>query len=334
MEGQQNEIKLEEEKVEVKNFNKTKNLKKFLAFFVALFFASYLVFVSSAPQNFPLGDIASIKTGDSLKEIGESLHKNNIIKSEFIFRITVIVLGGERRIIAGDYLLDNKETSVHLAYRFVKGQFHLEAIRITIPEGWNTKEIAGYLSKKIIKFDKDLFLQLAQKDEGFLFPDTYFVSATASPEEIIGMMKGNFESKIKTVKELSSSVRSLKEIITMASILEKEALPQDREMVSGILWKRISIGMPLQVDSSFTYINGKGTFDLTLDDLKIDSPYNSYKYKGLPPGPIGNPGLNSILASLKPIKTNYLYFLTEKDGIIHYAKTFEEHKRNKEKYLR
>jgi UPF0755 protein len=91
--------------------------------------------------------------------------------------------------------------------------------------------------------------------------------------------------------------------------------------------------MPLQVDSTFSYINGKNTYELTLDDLKIDSLYNTYKYKGLPPGPINNPGLEAIKSALNPIKTKYLYFLTEKDGTIHYAKTFEEHKNNKEKYL-
>jgi UPF0755 protein len=93
------------------------------------------------------------------------------------------------------------------------------------------------------------------------------------------------------------------------------------------------MGMPLQVDSTFSYINGKNTYELTLDDLKIDSLYNTYKYKGLPPGPINNPGLEAITSALNPIKTKYLYFLTEKDGTIHYAKTFEEHKRNKERYL-
>ena len=308
--------------------------KKTFVFLLSFVLASYLAFIVSPPKEFPLGEIATVRSGDSLKVIGQRLHEQNVIKSEFVFRTAVIILGGERKMIAGDYLLDKRETSVHLAYRFIKGAFHLEAIKITIPEGWNTKEIADYLSKKIINFDKNLFMELSQKEEGYLFPDTYFVSATASPEEIIGMMKGNFESKIKTVKELENFNKPLKDVVTMASILEREALPQDREVVAGILWKRISIGMPLQVDSSFGYINGKGTFDLTLEDLRIDSPYNTYKYRGLPPGPIGNPGLNAIVAAISPEKTNYLYFLTEDDGTIHYARTLEEQKRNKEKYLR
>jgi UPF0755 protein len=120
----------------------------------------------------------------------------------------------------------------------------------------------------------------------------------------------------------------------MASIIEKEARTMEaRQIIAGILWKRISIGMPLQVDVSFKYINGKVTEDLTLADLKIDSPYNSYLYKGLPPTPIANPGLDSIKATIKPIKTDYLYFLSDKNGGMHYAKDYAEHLHNKELYL-
>jgi len=120
----------------------------------------------------------------------------------------------------------------------------------------------------------------------------------------------------------------------MASILEGEALTtSDRKLVAGVLWRRLEIGMPLQVDATFSYVNGKTTFELTLDDLKIDSPYNTYKYKGLPPTPINNPGLNSINAALYPTKTKYLYFLSGNDGKMHYARTFEEHKRNRQLYL-
>ena len=108
---------------------------------------------------------------------------------------------------------------------------------------------------------------------------------------------------------------------------------ESRQIVSGILWKRLSLGMALQVDASFKYINGKGTKDLSLADLKIDSPYNSYLYKGLPPTPICNPGLGSIQAALTPTQTAYLFFLTDKTGNMHYAKTYAEHLLNKQKYL-
>jgi UPF0755 protein len=148
-------------------------------------------------------------------------------------------------------------------------------------------------------------------------------------------MKSNFFDRIKTLDtEISNFDKPLPDIIKMASIVEEEARTfESKQIIAGILWKRLSIGMPLQVDASFKYINGKGTKDLTLTDLKIDSPYNTYVYKGLPPTPIANPGLVSIKATVTPIKTDYLYFLTDRKGVMHYAKTYSEHLANKKKYL-
>jgi UPF0755 protein len=148
------------------------------------------------------------------------------------------------------------------------------------------------------------------------------------------MMNKVFLQKIETISGLATSTHSLKDSIIMASILENEArTTESRKIIAGILWKRLYLGMPLQVDSTFSYINGKNTYDLTLDDLKINSPYNTYLYKGLPPGPISNPGLDAINDAIYPTKTPYLYFLSSKSGDMYYAKTFEEHKRNKELYL-
>jgi UPF0755 protein len=150
------------------------------------------------------------------------------------------------------------------------------------------------------------------------------------------MMKNNFIEKIKTLDDkIKYFNKPLADIIKMAGILEEEARTMEtRRVVAGILWKRLSMGMPLQVDSSFKYINGKISKTLTLDDLQIDSPYNSYTHKGLLPTPISNPGLGAIEAAITPIKTSYLYFLTDDAGNMHYGKTFEEHVANKEKYLR
>lgn len=315
-------------------FSQERFLLKLGVFLVAFIIAVYFAVLSAPPRNFPLNDVATIHSGDSLKEIGMRLHSEGVIKSEFIFRTAVITLGGERKIMAGDYLLDKRENAITIASRLVKGAFHLEAVKVTIPEGWNVFKMSDYLSSKLVKFDKVEFLKLAMKEEGYLFPDTYFVSATIKPNEIIKMMKDNFDQKISTIKEIKTFSKPLKDVVIMASILEGEALPQDRRTVAGILWRRISMGMPLQVDSTFTYVNGKNTYELTLDDLKIDSLYNTYKYKGLPPGPISNPGVDCLLSAVTPITTKYLYFLTEKDGTIHYARTFEEHKKNRELYLK
>ncbi|MFA7216675.1 MAG: endolytic transglycosylase MltG [Candidatus Paceibacterota bacterium] len=296
-----------------------------------IFFLLINIFFS--PAKFPTKTILTINSGDSLQEVTEQLYNEKIIRSKLIFRSYIILKGGEKKIIAGDYLLDKKQGLLSLANRFTEGLFGLNDIRITIPEGWNVFQIANYLEKTLIKFNKDEFLSLAIKDEGYLFPDTYFVSPTIKEKTLVDLMKKNFDDKISKIEAINNLDEPLEDIIKMASILEGEAKPKDRRIVAGILWQRLSMGMPLQVDTSFIYINGKSTFDLSLDDLKIDSPYNTYKYKGLPPTPISNPGVDAILAAMNPEKTKYLYFLTDEEGNMHYAKTFEEHKRNKELYL-
>jgi len=320
-----------------KNFKALPKIKKYTtyAFVFVIVSISFYIFIKTPPSDFPLNTVVTIEDGESLQNITNQLYQEKIIKFPLIFRSAVILLGGERKVIAGDYLLDKTEGPLDIAYRLIKGQFHLDILRITIPEGWNVYEIADHLEKNLKNFDKETFILLSKDLEGYLFPDTYFIADTARPKTVINMMRANFEEQIKSVTGLATSTKGLHEIITMASILEGEAnTTESRKIVSGILWKRISVKMPLQVDATFKYINGKGTFQLTYDDLKIDNPYNTYVYKGLPPGPIGNPGLDAINAALYPKTTRYLYFLTGKDGKMYYGRTFEEHKRNKALYIR
>ncbi len=299
-----------------------------------IFLWSIYSFLHLPPTKFPLGQIITIDSGESLQSITNTLYNLHVIKSPLIFRTAVILLGGEKTVMAGDYLLDNHEGSIDLAYRLANGKYHIDTVKITIPEGWNIFQIGDYLEKNLINFDKKLFIRLAKDKEGYLFPDTYFVSPGIKPEDLITRMNKTFESKILAVSGIATSTHGLKDIITVASILEGEARTMEsRQIIAGILWKRLSLGMPLQVDSTFSYINGKNTYELTLDDLKIDSPYNTYVYKGLPPGPIGNPGIDAIVSAVTPMATKYLYFLSSKDGDMYYAKSFEEHIKNKELYL-
>ncbi len=320
----------------IKKFKELPRRKRYLytsGVFLFFLFCVYL-YVHTPPRNFPFNEVVTITPGESLQNITNNLFESNVIRFPFIFRTTVILLGGERKVIAGDYLLDQKVGPVDIAYRLIKGNFHTESKKITIPEGWDNKEIADYLEKNLINFNKEEFLKIVKDKEGYLFPDTYFIANTTRPRAIVNLMESTFDSKIKSVTGLATSTRSLHEILTMASILEGEALTTtDRKLVAGILYRRMEIGMPLQVDATFSYVNGKSTFELTYDDLKIDSPYNTYRYKGLPPGPINNPGLDSINAALYPTKTKYLYFLTSNSGKMYYARTFEEHKRNKQLHL-
>jgi UPF0755 protein len=296
-----------------------------------------LFFVSlRAPADFPTGSLYTIEKGTGLNNLALDLFNKKIIKSPFLFKSFSVLLGGTKSIIAGDYVLNNKESAFGLAGRMISGDYQLTLTKITIPEGLNVKEISALLSKKFPNIKQDSFEKLALNQEGYLFPDTYLFLPNTGAETVIEKMKETFQIKIMT---LDSSIKKfgkpVSDIIKMASIVEEEGrTTETRQIISGILWKRLSLGMLLQVDSSFKYINGKTTENLTFADLKIDSPYNSYLYKGLPPTPICNPGLDSIRATITPIKTDYLFFLNDKDGKMHYAKTYAEHLQNKELYLK
>ena len=209
-------------------------------------------------------------------------------------------------------------------------------VAVTIPEGYSARQI-GETFEKLGIFSKEDFLKIAQKEEGYLFPDTYRFYKDAKPEDIFKKMRENFNKKItpEILAEIKKNKKTLSEVIITASLLEEEIKSaEDRKIVAGILWKRLDLGMGLNVDAALTYVLGKTSSELTADDLKFDSPYNTYRYRGLPPTPISNPGLDAILAALRPEPSPYFYYLTGKDGLTYYAKTLEEHALNKFKYLR
>ncbi|MFA6797452.1 MAG: endolytic transglycosylase MltG [Candidatus Paceibacterota bacterium] len=311
-------------------------ISTFCILIVSIFF--YVVFLST-PKNFPLGTIYDLKSGQTLSGVSEDFVKKEIIKSDFWFKSFVYLFTTlEGKILEGDYTFNKKENVLSIAWRVSHGEMRMTPIKVVIPEGLNSFEIADILSSKLVSFDKKVFLENVKKQnlEGYLFPDTYLFLSDIEEIDIITIMNDNFNNKIKILNEdIKKFGKSLSDIVKMASIIEGEArVSETRRIVSGILWNRISIGMALQVDSSFKYINGKTTATLSLDDLKIDSPYNSYTNKGLPPTPISNPGLGAIRDTIMPTKTSYLYFLTDDNGLMHYAVTHNEHVNNKEKYLK
>jgi len=285
--------------------------------------------------SFPQNTIITIESGSSLRDVAHMLKEAGVVRSAFILRFYINVRGNERRIIAGDYLFKKPEGIPGIAKRITTGNFELEPVRITIPEGATITEIATLLGASLMSFPTEQFIAHAQGKEGMLFPDTYFFPPNVKPEDIIKKMEGTFRQKIATIQnDISRFGRPLQEVIIMASMLEKEAHTfETRRMIAGILWERLHIGMPLQVDATFLYINGKKTYELSIDDLAMDSTYNTYKYSGLPEGPIGNPSLEALHAAVTPIPSEYLYYLADKEGTTHYAKTFEDHKRNKELYI-
>ncbi|TSC63005.1 MAG: UPF0755 protein [Parcubacteria group bacterium Gr01-1014_48] len=301
---------------------------------IAVFSAVY-TFCIRPPTPFRTDTIATVSRGSTLKEAAQQLKNSGAIRSPFFLELYVHILRRSKNVIAGGYALNEPQNIFTIGKRIITGDHRLQTVKVTIPEGSTIVEIAALFSNSLVSFRGKEFIAATEGKEGYLFPDTYFFLPTAMPEEIIATMEETFAQKIASVqKNINEFNKPLKDIIIMASIVEKEAHESTaRKMIAGILWERLKIGMPLQVDATFLYINGKKTYELSLDDLAVDSPYNTYKNAGLPVGPIGNPGLDSILAAITPTPSPYLYYLADKDGETYYAKTFDEHKRNKEKYL-
>jgi len=334
-------------------------MKKKIFFSLLLFFliSLFVFFLSLASIYFPLDKnstsqkIFQVERGQGALEIAKNLKKEGLIKSEFPFLLYLILKGKTKNLQAGYYLLSPSLTPSEIAQKLIKGDVILE--KITIVEGESKNEIAKKLEEKGI-LEKEKFLEAiklkywkekydflkeigAEDLEGFLFPDTYFFKKGESEKEIVSKFLENFQRKVNEDlrKEISKQGKSLYEILIMASLLEKEVKNfEDKKLVSGILWKRLENDMPLQVDATITYLTGKRTIKISAEDLAIDSPYNTYKYKGLPPTPICNPGLDSILAAIFPQKSDYWYYLTTLQGKTIFSKTLKEHEIAKEKYLK
>jgi UPF0755 protein len=318
----------------------SKTLKSIIfAVCIALVFLIFFYFFQyRAPHDFPTNAVVSVTNGKGVTKISQELQAKHIIRSPFWLINFIIVLRHHRQIVGGEYYFSKPENVFHVAERLAKGDFQVEQIKTTVPEGVTAFDISDILLKNYPTFDASHFIMLAKNKEGYLFPDTYKFGSSVLPEKVIEVMTSNFAKKIAD-KNVQNSIhlfgKPLDQVLVMASILEGEARQMHtRQLVAGILWNRIRLGIPLQVDAAFRYVNGKTTAALTKDDLKIDSPYNTYIHTGLPPTPISNPGLESILAAVTPIQTDYIYFLTDKNGTMHYAKTLDEHAMNVNKYLK
>ncbi|MBI2086922.1 MAG: endolytic transglycosylase MltG [Candidatus Zambryskibacteria bacterium] len=264
------------------------------------------------PQSFPTGSIITVPEGAGLYSLSKLLEEENVIRSPFWFRTVSILLRGEKEMKAGQYYLNRSQSTFGLAWRIFRGDHRIETVKLTIPEGFTVNKISALFdNEKFSFFDNDLFERIAP--EGYLFPDTYFVPVTATASSTIKLFRDNFTKKVFPVMpEIELSGRTLEEIIIVASLIEGEANNQeDREMVSDVLWKRLKLGMPLQVD--------------------VET--KTYEFQGLPERPINNPGLLSIQATLHPTTTPYLYYLTGDNGQMYYSRTFDEHVAKKQQYI-
>jgi len=303
---------------------------------VLLFVSGYLYFGIYEPSAFfPVKTIVTVPKGASVSDVATHLADEQVVRSALAFRIVVAALGRNGEVRAGDYYFDTRVTLTEVVDRITRGVYGLEPIRITVPEGAATYQMATLFTKKFPKFDSMTFLLLAKDKEGYLFPDTYLFLPNATAPQILATMERTFYDKLASLEDkIAAFGHPVHEVVTMASLLEKEANDfEERRQIAGVLWNRLAIGMPLQVDAVFGYIEGTGTFSPTYSDLEIDSPYNTYKYTGLPPGPIGSPSLSALEAAVTPEKTDALFYLHGKDGKLRIARTYEEHLLNRRHYL-
>ncbi len=290
-----------------------------------------------SPRPFPAHALVSVERGETLSQISEKFEASKVVRSAFWLRSFVILLGGERSIVAGDYYFPEAVGAWGVAKTIHKGEFGLISLRTTIPEGLSSYEIGDLLEIVLPAFNRDDFINEVDDGdfEGYLFPDTYFFMPNSKASDVILMMRENFARNIKEYEaDIAKYEKPIEEVITMASILEGEGNNiQSKRMIADILWRRIRKGMPLQVDAPFKYYNGKNSYTLSKEDLQEDHDYNTYVNKGLPPTPINNPGLDSIRAAITPTPNQYWYFLSDRKGNTYYAVDFEGHKRNRELHL-
>jgi len=301
----------------------------------------------------------SVKQGQGVIEIGDALEDAGVIDSAIQFRVLVAFLGYERMLQAGDYELEPNMPVLQVVYRMRRGI--ISPNFVTLIEGWRLEQTADALDEQGIisreefqkaavagNFDEfDFLSRLGPQTslEGYLLPATYFYRRSDTAEDLIRQMLEAMDKGV--TKELRSEALdeglTMRGVLTLASIIEREAMvPEERPIMAQVFLKRLRIGWPLEADPTVQYalaqdpesVNEFGYWKtaLTTDDLAVDSEYNTYRYGGLPPGPISAPRLDSILAVIRPAGTNYLFFVAKPDGSHAFAETLEEHQRNIEEF--
>lgn len=312
-------------------------MKKYLLLVLAAaaMAASYVSFQIFGSVDLPGKDIeVQIQSGDTLKQIGRRLKEQGIVKDDFWFRAYAYLKGKQADFVVGRFVLPQK-VSVRELLRLLTSASGRPVRAVRIIEGWSARDIIAYLQKEGWYQGEEL--KKLEGKEGYLFPDTYYVFADASLDDLIKKISENFARRLdqELRAEIKRQGKNLDDILKVASIIEAE-VPHaaDRPIVSDIIWKRLKIGMAIQSDATLNYATGGKRAALTAAELKIDSPYNTYKYRGLPPTAIGNPGLDAIRAALFPQKSDYWYWLSTPEGETIFSRNLDEHNRAKAQYLK
>jgi len=293
-----------------------------------------------------------VQEGEGLEKIAENLRMERIIGNKWVFVFHVWLEGKANNLQAGKYKLSSAMNISEVARKIINGDVFRDWIKITIPEGWTSKQIEEKLAElEIVNPEEYKFYTVSTESlpflidkpkdsslQGYLFPDTYYFEKNTAIEDVVKKMLTNFGEKLTSDlrDEIKKQDKTIHEILIMASILEKEVKSdEDRAIVSGIFWKRIKNKYPLESCATIAYILGTDKWRYSYEDTRIKSPYNTYTNIGLPPTPINNPGLSAIRAAIYPTKTDYNFFLTDPGtGNTIFSKTFQEHSANKKKYFK
>jgi len=326
------------------------NLFKYSAFTLMAVFVCFLATVLVLffwPQNEIDSKVKiTIPDGATLSQISDILIENEIISDKQMFMMATGLMGYSNRIPAGIFALKDANNNYAIVRQLVNN--NQEMVRVTIREGWRIKEVAQTLSEKLelsseiilaLCYDQQFIVELgieANSLEGYLYPDTYlFLELEKDPKEILKQIVSEFKEVFTDdLRERAQQIGfSVTDVLAMASLIEGEAIfDTERKIVSSVYHNRLNKRMLLQADPTIQYIIEDGPRRLTLSDLKIDSPYNTYLYQGLPPGPISNPGRASIIAALYPDETDYLFFVARGDGYHTFTRNYDEHNRAKREF--
>lgn len=299
-----------------------------------------------------------IPQGSSARAVANKLADTGVLRSATGFVLMTTLRGARDKLQAGTYEVSPRDSGSAILRRLVSGDTTPSDISVTFPEGFTLKQIAERLdAQSIVK--KDVFLAAATVDrfraefpflasapagaslEGYLFPDTYRFYRDSDPRAVLQRFLQRFGEQLDAAQKETSAApgnghpaASVHALVTMASIVEREVQSEsDMRLVAGILWDRLKAGMGLDADATIRYALDNWEKPLTVKDLAVDSPYNTRKYRGLPPGPIGNPGLQSLKAALKPEASKFVYYLSAPDGRTIFSVTLDEHNRAKATYL-
>lgn len=317
--------------------------KKFFILFLLLFITGLISYLwwKQAITGVNPADTTNvtfiIKKGETARTVAERLHSLKLIRSPVAFFLMARFGDIGDNLQAGEFSLNPAMDLPLVAKTLTHGT---SDTWVTIPEGWRNEEIALELTQKL-SIPESEFLKIAK--EGYMFPDTYLVPKEASAAAVVNLLFGNFQRKIgaNIVEQAAKKGLNIHQLITIASLVEREGRHDgDRPVIASIILNRLNIGMKLDIDATIQFALGYQSAEktwwkknLTLDDINLDSTYNTYNNPGLPPGPISNPGIEAIMAVVNAPDTDYLYYISDSQGNIHPAKTIEEHNANIAKYL-